>query len=104
MKIEIDEKDIVLLKAIREVLENTGYGETYGYLGRIEAIALNLMSTYAPEKEKKDGEKEFDNIIKKTKEYKKGCLVMRLDNLIKKLETQDNRSWFNYYLKKEDIG
>ena len=42
MKIEIDEKDIILLKAIREVLENTGYGETYGYLGRIEAIVLSM--------------------------------------------------------------
>ena len=53
MKIEIDPRDIILLKAIREVLNNTGYGETYGYLGRIEAIVRNLRSTVVLEKEKK---------------------------------------------------
>ena len=102
MKIEIDPRDVILLKAIREVLDNTGYGETYGYLGRIEAIIRNLRSTVVLEKEKKDSEIEFNNILKQTKDYKRGCLVMRLDNLIKKLETQD-QSWFNYYLKKDDL-
>ena len=103
MKREITNDDIVLLKAIKEVLVSIGYCKTNGIVGRMQALYEGLLDPDKTDDKKLEFKKELYNLQKQLENYKKGHLDIKLDSLIKKLEIGDNRSWFNYYLIKEDI-
>ena len=97
MKREITNDDIVLLKAIKEVIENIGYCEKYGIVGRMQALYEGLLNPNETDGKKSEFRKELYNLQKHIEDYRKAHLDLRLDSLIKKLERED-KSWFNFLM------
>ena len=97
MKREITNDNIVLLKAIREVLENIGYCEKYGVVGRMQALYEGLLDPSTSDDKKTEFRRELSSLQKEIDKYRKAHLDIRLDSLIKKLEIED-KSWFNFLI------